>query len=181
MTWCSFPLTFFAWNLLCFLDLWVYAAAAKLLQLSPTLCYPIDGSPPGSTIPGALQARILEWVASSFSNAWKWKWKWSRSVVSESLQPMDCSPLGSSVHGMFQARVLEWVPLPSPLWVYTFLQIWKKSVISSNIALVSLFLFVLWGSAYTWIWQFEVVLHFTDSPNFLFQSIYSFCFILDSC
>ena len=45
------------------------AAAAKLLQLCPTLCDPIDGSPPGSPIPGILQARTLEWVAISFSNA----------------------------------------------------------------------------------------------------------------
>ena len=45
------------------------AAAANLLQLCPTLCDPIDGSPPGSPIPGSLQARTLEWVAISFSNA----------------------------------------------------------------------------------------------------------------
>ena len=45
------------------------AAAAKSLQLCPTLCDPIDGSPPGSTVPGILQARTLEWVAISFSNA----------------------------------------------------------------------------------------------------------------
>jgi len=45
------------------------AAAAKLLQLCPTLCDPIDDSPPGSPIPGILQARTLEWVAISFSNA----------------------------------------------------------------------------------------------------------------
>ena len=45
------------------------AAAAKSLQLCPTLCDPIDGSPPGSPVPGILQARILEWVAISFSNA----------------------------------------------------------------------------------------------------------------
>ena len=47
----------------------------KSLQLCPTLCDPIDGSPPGSTVPGILQARILEWVAISFSNAWKKKVK----------------------------------------------------------------------------------------------------------
>ena len=47
------------------------AAAAKLLQSCPTLCDPIDGSPPGSPIPGVLQARTLEWFAISFSNAWK--------------------------------------------------------------------------------------------------------------
>ena len=51
------------------------AAAAKLLQSCPTLCDPKDGSPPGSPVPGILQARTLEWVAISFSNAWKWKEK----------------------------------------------------------------------------------------------------------
>ena len=51
------------------------AAAAKSPQSCPTLCDPIDGSPPGSPVPGILQARTLEWVAISFSNAWKWKVK----------------------------------------------------------------------------------------------------------
>ena len=51
------------------------AAAAKSLQSCPTLCDPIDGSPPGCPGPGILQARTLEWVAISFSNAWKWKVK----------------------------------------------------------------------------------------------------------
>ena len=50
-------------------------AAAKSLQSCLTLCDPIDGSPPGSPVPGILQARIVEWVAISFSNAWKWKVK----------------------------------------------------------------------------------------------------------
>ena len=71
-----------------------------------TLCDPIDGSPPGSPVPGTLQARTLEWVAISFSNAWKWKVK-GKSCLTLS-DPMDCSPPGSSVHGIFQARVLEW-------------------------------------------------------------------------
>ena len=58
------------------LGLWLFlAAAAKSLQSCLTLCDPIDGSPPGSPIPGILQARTLEWVAISFSNAWKWKVK----------------------------------------------------------------------------------------------------------
>ena len=52
-----------------------FAAAAKSLQSCLTLCDPIDGSPPGSPVPGILQARTLEWVAISFSNAWKWKVK----------------------------------------------------------------------------------------------------------
>ena len=51
------------------------AAAAKSLQSCMTLCDHIDGSPPGSTVPGILQATTLEWVAISFSNAWKWKVK----------------------------------------------------------------------------------------------------------
>ena len=59
------------------------AAAAKSLQSCPTPCDPRDRSPPGSTVPGILQARTLEWVAISFSNAWKW----SRSVVSNSQRP----------------------------------------------------------------------------------------------
>ena len=66
------------------------AAAAKSLQSCPALCKPIDGSPPGSPVPGTLQARTLEWVAISFSNAWKWKW--SRSVVSNSLRPHGLQP-----------------------------------------------------------------------------------------
>ena len=57
------------------LDASYTAAAAKSLQSCPTLCDPIDGSPPGSPIFGILQARTLEWVAISFSNARKWKVK----------------------------------------------------------------------------------------------------------
>ena len=53
----------------CSTQLIIAAAAAKLLQLCPTLCDPIDGSPPGSPVPGILQARTVEWVAISFSNA----------------------------------------------------------------------------------------------------------------
>jgi len=53
----------------CGLMVVMVAAAAKLLQSCPTLSDPIDGSPPGSPIPGILQARILEWVASSYANA----------------------------------------------------------------------------------------------------------------
>jgi len=52
-----------------FKQLYSAAAAAKSLQSCPTLCNPIDGSPPGSPVPGILQARTLEWLAISFSNA----------------------------------------------------------------------------------------------------------------
>jgi len=54
---------------------YIAAAAAKSLQSCPTLCDPIDGSPPGSPVPGILQAGTLKWVAISFSNAWKWRVK----------------------------------------------------------------------------------------------------------
>ena len=70
----SLCIKFLKWLLRC------YVATAKSLQSCPTLCNPIDGSPPGSPVPGILQARTLEWVAISFSNAWKW----SHSVVSDS-------------------------------------------------------------------------------------------------
>ena len=53
----------------------MFAAAAKSLRSCPTLCDPIDGSPPGSPVPGILQARTLEGVVISFSDAWKWKVK----------------------------------------------------------------------------------------------------------
>ena len=85
---------------------WV-PAAAKSLQSCLTLCDLIDGSPPGAPVPGILQARILEWVAISFSSTWKWKW--SCSVVSNSSKPHGLQP--TSVHGIFQARVLEWVAI----------------------------------------------------------------------
>ena len=86
------------------------ATAAKSLQSCPTLCDPIDGSPPGSSVHGILQARTLEWVAISSSNAGKWKVKVkSLSHVWLLTTPWTaCSLPGSSVHGIFQARVLEW-------------------------------------------------------------------------
>ena len=76
------------------------AAAAKSLQSCPTLCDPIDRSPPGSPVPGILQARTLECVAISFSNGMKGK---SESEVAQSCptlrDPMDCSPPGYSLWG----------------------------------------------------------------------------------
>ena len=69
------------------------AAAAKLLQSCPTLCNPIDGSPPGSTIPGILQARTLEWVAISFWMHESENWKWSHSVMSDSQRPHGLKPI----------------------------------------------------------------------------------------
>ena len=74
--WQLFALWFICWEVgLPTLRVLAAAAAAKSLQSCPTLCNPIDGSPSGSPVPGILQARTLEWVAISFSHAWKWKVK----------------------------------------------------------------------------------------------------------
>ena len=76
------------------------AAAAKSLQLCPTLCDPIDGSPPGSPVPGILQARTLEWVAISFSKVWKWKVKVkSLSRVRPSATPWTAAHQAPPIHG----------------------------------------------------------------------------------
>ena len=84
------------------------AAAAKSLQSCPTLCDPIDGSPPGSPVPGILQARTPEWAAISFFNVWKWKVKVKLFSCVWFSNPTDRSLPGSSIHGIFQARALEW-------------------------------------------------------------------------
>ena len=68
------------------------ADVAKSLQSCPPLCDPINGSPQGSPAPGILQARTLEWVAISFSSAWKWKWRWSHWVVSDYSHPHGLQP-----------------------------------------------------------------------------------------
>ena len=91
------------------------AAAAKLLQLCPTLCDPIDGSPPGSPIPGILQARTLEWVAISFSNASKWKVKVkSLSRVRPSATPWTAAFQAPPSMGFSRQEYLSGVPLPYP-------------------------------------------------------------------
>ena len=88
----------------------VYNAVAKSLQLCPTLCDPIDGSPIGSPVPGILQAKNTGVGCHFLLQCMKMK---SESEVAQSCptlrDPMDCSLPGSSVHGILQARVLEWV------------------------------------------------------------------------
>ena len=93
----------------------VAAAAAKSLQLCPTLCDPIDGSPPGSPVPGILQARTLECVAISFSNAWKWKVKVkSLSRVWPSATPWTAARQAPLSMGFSRQEYWSGVPLPSP-------------------------------------------------------------------
>ena len=91
------------------------AAAAKSLQLCPTLCDPIDGSPRGSPVPGILQARTLEWVAISFSNAWKWKVKVkSLSLVWLLATPWTAAYQAPPSMGFSRQEYWSGVPLPSP-------------------------------------------------------------------
>ena len=92
------------------------AAAAKSLQLCPTLCDLTDGSPPGSPVPGILQARTLEWVAISFSNAWKWKLKMkSLSHVWLFLTPWTSAYQAPPSMGFSRQEDWSGVPLPSPM------------------------------------------------------------------
>ena len=91
------------------------AAAAKSLQSCPPLCDPIDGSPPGSPVPGILQARTLEWVAISLSSAWKWKVK----VKSLSRVRLFASPWTAAFQappsvGFSRQEYWSGLPLPSP-------------------------------------------------------------------
>ena len=90
------------------------AAAAKSLQSCPTLCDPIDSSPPGSTVPGILQATTLEWVAISFSNAWKWKVKVkSLSHVWLLVTPWTTAHQAPPSMGFSRQEYWSGLPLPS--------------------------------------------------------------------
>ena len=91
------------------------AAAAKSHQSCPTLWDPIDGSPPGSSVPGILQARTLEWVAISFSNAWKWKVKVkSLSRVQLLATPWTAALQAPPSMGFSRQEYWSGVPLLSP-------------------------------------------------------------------
>ena len=98
------------------------AAAAKSLQLCPTLCDSIDGSPPGSAIPGILQARTLEWVAISFSNAWKWKVEVKLlSSVRLFSSPWTAAYQAPPSMGFSRQEYWSGVPLPSPIeWLLVY-------------------------------------------------------------
>ena len=95
--------------------LYAAAAAATSLQSCPTLCDPTDGSPPGSPVPGILQARTLEWVAISFSNAWEWKVKVKSLSCVRPLATPWTAPYQDPPSMQF-SRQEYWsgVPLPSP-------------------------------------------------------------------
>ena len=94
------------------------AAAARSLQSCPTLCDPIDSSPPGSAVPGILQARTLEWVAISFSIVWKWKVK-VKSLSHDRLVATPRTVAHQAPPSMGFSRQEYWsgLPLPSPMFL----------------------------------------------------------------
>ena len=96
-------------------------ATAKSLQSCLTLCDPTDGSPPGSFVPGILQARTLEWVAISFSNAWKWKVKVkSLSRVRLLATPWTAAHQAPPSMGFSKQEYWSGVPLPSPIFLQRY-------------------------------------------------------------
>ena len=114
------------------------AAAAKLLQSCPTLCNPIDGSPPGPAIPGILQARTLEWVAISSSNAWKWEVKVkSLSHVRLLATPWTAAYQAPPSMGFCRQEYWSGVPLPSPIielwWLNNMMHLRAPSTWSPSI------------------------------------------------
>ena len=121
-----------------------FAAAAKSLQSCPTLCDPIDGCPPVSPVPGILQARTLEWVAISFSNAWKGKVKVkSLSHVRLLATPWTAAYQAPPSMGFSRQEYWSGVPLPSPvvlLYMYlNFIKMITFSSCSSNYLSLSIY------------------------------------------
>ena len=117
------------------------AAAARSLQSCPTLCDPIDCSPPGSPVPGILQARTLEWVAIAFSNAWKWKVK-VKPLSHVRLLATPWTAAYQAPRSMGFSRQESWsgLPLPSPN---------RRATASKNHDLLKTFNFKLKNSWYT--------------------------------
>ena len=122
---------------ICILYSYICTAAAKSLQSCPTLCDSTDGSPPGSPVPGILQARTLEWVAISFSNAWKWKVKVnSLSRVWPSATPWTAAFQAPSSMGFSRQEYWSGVPLPSPymyyIYIYTYTYERERGVMETH-------------------------------------------------
>ena len=111
----------------CWVGYLAAAAAAKSLQSCPTLWDPIDGSPPGSPVPGMLQARTLEWVAISFSSAWKWKVK-VKSLRRVRLFEIPWTVSYPVPPAMGFSRQEYWSGVPSPslvIWLSFLVIKWK--------------------------------------------------------
>ena len=102
----------------------------KSRQLCPTLCDPIDGSPPGSPVPGILQARTLEWVVISFSNAWKWKVK-VKLLSHVWLFETWWTAAYEAPPSMGFSRQEYWSGVPSPSLVFLLVQYLSETTFSS--------------------------------------------------
>ena len=159
-------------------------AAANLLQSCPTRCDPTDGSPPDSAVPGILQARTLEWVAISFSSAWKWKVKVkSLSRVRLFATPWTAAYQAPPSMGFSRQEYWSGVPLPSP-------RQYKHSDIKHLPSLDKVTeIFMCWNVlnlmclVFPWIKEWGNALYTFSSPNlwdlrtFLFPSFQSYCCI----
>ena len=129
------------------------AAAAKSLQSCLTLCDPIDGLPPGSSIPGILQARTLEWVAISFSNAWKWKVKVKSlrrvRLLVTSWTVAYQAPLSM---GFSRQEYLSGVPLPSLMTNLDSILKSRDITLSTKVGLVKAMVF---SCGHVWMWELD--------------------------
>ena len=120
------------------------AAAAKSLQSCPTLWDPIDGNPPGSPVPGILQARTLEWVAISSSNTWKWKVKVkSLNRVGLLVTPWTAAHQAPPSMGFSRQEYWSGMPLPSPQGGLSFCNSWgsKESDMPERLNWTDIFLY----------------------------------------
>ena len=112
------------------------AAAAKSLQSCPTLCNPKDSSPPGSPVPGILQARTLKWVAISFSNAWKWKVKVkSLSRVQLLATPWTAAYQAPPSMGFSRQEYWSGMQLPSPIFFCILMRFLVNSCLPHTVKL----------------------------------------------
>ena len=142
-------------------------AAAKSLQSCPTLCDPIDSSPPGSPVPGIPQARTPEWVAISFSNAWKWKVKVkSLSCVQLLAIPWTAAYQAPPSMEFYRQEYWSGVPLPSPVGLHRTVQFSFFSVTGWGIGLVHVIL-----SGLPWKWTEIILLFLRLHPSTAFQTL----------
>ena len=126
-----------------FCGTWFTAAAAKSHQSCPTLCDPTDGSPPGSSVPGILQARILEWVAMSFSSAWKWKAK-MKSLSHVPLLTTTWTVAHQAPPSVGFPRQEYWSGCHCLLLIYCFIMVvWTQACIISEVHLYCCWLALL--------------------------------------
>ena len=124
---------------------------AKSLQSCPTLCDPREGSPPGSPVPGTLQARTLRWVAISFSNAWKWKVK-VKSLSRVRLLATPWTAAYQAPPSMGSSKQEHWsrVPLPSPcIHIYMYIYIYMHAKLNPHHIYTYIYILITKSFCYT--------------------------------